>query len=113
MQLRFFIVAFGGQGYGTPPAVAFICACFAKTWVISIPMIYAGISTQFHLSIVKHNTLEGLHSANRVAPEQTITLQNQTAIHLNETVKHEKSWQSQLASENINLLIINSCYVLM
>ncbi|CAF2111498.1 unnamed protein product [Rotaria magnacalcarata] len=88
MERRIGKTAFRGQGYGTPPAVAFICACFAKTSVIWIPMIYAGTSTQFHLSIIKHNILEGLDPTNRVANGQTIILQNQTVIHLNESVKH-------------------------
>ena len=71
--VAFFISAFGEEKRGTPPAVAFVCACFAKTSVIWIPMIYASTSTQFQLNFVKLAALEVQEGTNRVGPRQTVT----------------------------------------
>ncbi|CAF1239985.1 unnamed protein product [Rotaria sp. Silwood1] len=85
--IAFFLAAFRGKGYGTPPAIAFLCACFAKTSVVWIPIIYASTSTQFQWSFVKLGALEGLDPTNRVGPGHTLTNMNQGATNARETVK--------------------------
>jgi threonine/homoserine/homoserine lactone efflux protein len=47
----FFISAFSKGGDNTPPMAMFICACFAKTSVIWIPILYMSTSTQFHFRL--------------------------------------------------------------
>lgn len=44
----------------------FICACFAKTSVMWIPLLYMGTSTQFRFSMVDTSTLEKLGGATTV-----------------------------------------------
>jgi len=50
-----FVSAFRGKDYAIPPLVTFYCACFAKSSVIWIPLLYMGTSTQFRLSCVNLN----------------------------------------------------------
>jgi hypothetical protein len=47
--------AFSSSNYVTPPVAVYLCACFAKTSVVWIPMLYISTSTQFRFSLVdKH-----------------------------------------------------------
>ncbi|CAF4178564.1 unnamed protein product [Rotaria sp. Silwood2] len=85
--IAFFLAAFRGKGYGTPPVIAFLCACFAKSSVVWIPIIYASTSTQFQWSFVKLTALEGLDPTNRVGPGYTLTNMNQGATNAREGVK--------------------------
>lgn len=50
--------AFRGKDYAIPPLATFICACFAKTSVVWIPMCYALTSTHFELQYVKKNAFD-------------------------------------------------------
>ncbi len=52
-----FVSAFRGKNYAIPPLITFYCACFAKSSVIWIPLLYIGTSTQFQLSLVNINAL--------------------------------------------------------
>jgi hypothetical protein len=61
--ITFFISAFSGNDKGAPPMATFICACFAKTSVMWIPLLYIGTSTQFRFSMVDSNALEKLGGA--------------------------------------------------
>ncbi|CAF2670717.1 unnamed protein product [Rotaria sp. Silwood2] len=85
--IAFFLAAFRGKGYGTPPVIAFLCACFAKSSVVWIPIIYASTSTQFQWSFVKLTALEGPDPTNRVGPGYTLTNMNQGATNAREGVK--------------------------
>jgi hypothetical protein len=64
--ITFFISAFSGNGNGASPMAIFICACFAKTSVMWIPLLYMGTSTQFRFSLVDSNKLEKLGGPNTV-----------------------------------------------
>lgn len=55
--VTFFITAFSGNNYRTPPVAIFMCSCFAKTSVMWIPFLYMSTSTQFRLSIVDQNAV--------------------------------------------------------
>ncbi|CAF3333282.1 unnamed protein product [Rotaria sp. Silwood2] len=48
--ITFFLSAFRGKDYAIPPMTVFVCACFAKTSVVWIPMLYANTSTHFQLN---------------------------------------------------------------
>jgi hypothetical protein len=56
--ITFFISAFSRCDANVSPMAAFICACFAKTSVVWIPIVYMSTSTQFRLSLVDTNTIE-------------------------------------------------------
>jgi hypothetical protein len=68
--VAFFISAFSGNNYSASPMGIFVCACFAKTSVMWIPLLYISTSTQFRFSLVDTNTLEKLTGAT-VAGEAT------------------------------------------
>ena len=61
-----FISAFRGKDYAIPPMVTFFCACFAKSSVIWIPMLYIGTSTQFKLNFVNRDSFEQQWATNRI-----------------------------------------------
>ena len=61
-----FISAFRGKDYAIPPMVTFFCACFAKSSVIWIPILYIGTSTQFKLHFVNRETLDLHFGSNRI-----------------------------------------------
>ncbi len=61
-----FVSAFQGKDYAISPLATFFCACFAKSSVIWIPMLYIGTSTQFQLHIVNQNAFDQIIGANRV-----------------------------------------------
>ncbi|UJR29295.1 hypothetical protein I4U23_010509 [Adineta vaga] len=67
--ITFFISAFGRNNYDVPPMATFICACFAKTSVVWIPILYMSTSKQFRLSLVDKGTLEKLGGTNSAAGE--------------------------------------------
>ena len=50
--ITLFVSAFQGKDYAIPPLVTFYCACFAKSSVIWIPLLYISTSTQFRFSFV-------------------------------------------------------------
>ncbi|UJR22044.1 hypothetical protein I4U23_025112 [Adineta vaga] len=56
--VTFFISAFQGEGYTIPPLVTFFCACFAKTSVIWIPLLYIGTSTHFQFHFINRESFE-------------------------------------------------------
>ncbi|CAF4879547.1 unnamed protein product [Rotaria sp. Silwood1] len=56
--VAFFLSAFRGKDYAIPPMTVFICACFAKTSLIWIPMLYANTSTQFQLNFITRDVLD-------------------------------------------------------
>jgi hypothetical protein len=70
--ITFFISAFSGNGNGASQMATFICACFAKTSVMWIPLLYMGTSTQFRFSLVDSNTLEKLGGPNTVVRGEAI-----------------------------------------
>ncbi|CAF2399293.1 unnamed protein product [Rotaria sp. Silwood2] len=55
------------KNYAIPPMTVFVCACFAKTSLIWIPMFYAYTSTQFQLSCVNRSSLDQPIGTTRVA----------------------------------------------
>ncbi len=61
-----FVSAFRGKEYAISPLVTFFCACFAKSSVIWIPMLYMSTSTQFQFQIVNRNILNQKIGTNRV-----------------------------------------------
>lgn len=61
-----FFAAFRQDYYALPALVTFFCACFAKTSVIWIPMIYIGTSTHFQLRFVSPEALDQQIGSNRV-----------------------------------------------
>jgi hypothetical protein len=61
-----FISAFRGDYAALPPLVTFLSACFAKTSVIWIPMIYISTSTHFQLRFVNAEALDHNVGSNRV-----------------------------------------------
>ncbi|CAF2984196.1 unnamed protein product [Rotaria sp. Silwood2] len=65
--VAFFLSAFRGKDYAIPPMTVFVCACFAKTSLIWIPMFYAYTSTQFQLSCVNRSSLDQPIGTTRVA----------------------------------------------
>ena len=58
MLVTLFTSAFRGKDYAIPPIVTFSCACFAKSSVIWIPLLYIGTSTQFQLHFVNRNAFD-------------------------------------------------------
>ncbi|CAF3446262.1 unnamed protein product [Rotaria socialis] len=61
-----FVSAFHGNDYAIPPLASFLCACFANTSIVWIPMFYALTSTQFELHVVNRNTLDQTTGTKRV-----------------------------------------------
>ena len=53
----FFISAYRGKENGIDPLSTFICACFAKSSVMWIPMLYLSTSTHFKFHFVDLNTI--------------------------------------------------------
>lgn len=86
--IAFFLAAFRGKNYGTPPAVAFLCACFAKTSVVWIPIIYASTSTQFQVSFVSRAAIEETDGTSRIAPGQTIANRNATILNIQDANRY-------------------------
>jgi hypothetical protein len=72
-----FVSAFRGKDYAITPLATFFCACFAKTSVIWIPMLYIGTSTQFQLNFVNRDALDQQAGTNRV----DATLANASVLH--------------------------------
>ncbi|CAF4087606.1 unnamed protein product [Rotaria sp. Silwood2] len=66
-SVALFISAFRGKYYAMPPLITFICACFAKSSVIWIPLLFIGTSTQFKLRFVNANRLNYRTRSDRVA----------------------------------------------
>jgi hypothetical protein len=64
-----FVSAFRGKDYAISPLVTFFCACFAKSSVIWIPLLYIGTSTQFKLSFVNLNALHNQTDSNHIQNE--------------------------------------------
>lgn len=61
-----FFSAFRGDYSAMPPLITFLSACFAKTSVIWIPMIYISTSTHFKLRFVNAEVLDQQVGSNRV-----------------------------------------------
>ena len=72
--VTFFISAFQGKDYAISPLATFICACFAKSSVIWIPLLYISTSTHFQFSIVNHNALDQPIATTRVDPTMPNTI---------------------------------------
>ncbi|CAF2099745.1 unnamed protein product [Rotaria magnacalcarata] len=60
------VSAFCGKDYAIPPLATFLCACFANTSVVWIPMFYALTSTQFELQVVNRSALDQTTGTRRV-----------------------------------------------
>lgn len=71
-----FASAFRGKDYAVPPLVTFFCACFAKTSVIWIPLLYMSTSTQFKLHIVNRQALDQTPGSNRIDATAQHQVQN-------------------------------------
>lgn len=55
----------------------FFCACFAKTSVVWIPLLYVGTSTHFKLSFVNHAALDqGIGNTRVGTATQAVVLAN-------------------------------------
>ena len=54
----FFISVFRGKDDGIHPLATFICACFAKSSVMWIPMLYISTSTYFKFNFVDINAID-------------------------------------------------------
>ncbi|CAF3610821.1 unnamed protein product [Rotaria sp. Silwood1] len=55
-----------GKDYALPPMTIFVCACFAKTSIIWIPILYAHTSTHFQLSFFNQDSLDEPIGSTRV-----------------------------------------------
>lgn len=64
----FFICAFYGKESTLSPMSTFICACFAKSSVMWIPMLYISTSTHFQISFVNHSNLNKQAATSAVEP---------------------------------------------
>lgn len=53
----FFISVFRGKEGGVDPLATFICACFAKSSVVWIPLLYISTSTHFKFHFVDLNSI--------------------------------------------------------
>ena len=71
--IAFCVAVFSSGATRAPPAVVFVCACFAKTSVMWIPMLFMGTSTQFRFSIVDPNVLGKQPPAATIVGETTNT----------------------------------------
>jgi hypothetical protein len=54
----FFLSAFRGKDAAVSPLATFICACFAKSSVMWIPMLYITTSTHFKLNFVDVSAID-------------------------------------------------------
>lgn len=54
----FFISVFRGKNGSVSPLATFICACFAKSSVMWIPMLYISTSTHFKITFVDLTSLD-------------------------------------------------------
>ncbi|CAF1192894.1 unnamed protein product [Adineta ricciae] len=63
--ITFFVSAFRGKDYALPPLTTFLCACFAKTSVIWIPILYISTSTQYSFHFINQQSFEQNVSADR------------------------------------------------
>ncbi len=68
--ITLFVSAFRGKDYAIPPLITFYCACFAKSSVIWIPLLYIGTSTQFQFSLVNLNAATQPVSSNQPENEE-------------------------------------------
>ena len=78
----FCTTVFGGKNTRLPPAGSFICACFAKTSVMWIPMLYMSTSTYFKFRFVDLNPFEK-HG-------QIVQIAEQGSDPINQTKNKEK-----------------------
>ena len=63
--ITFFVSAFRGKDYALPPMTTFFCACFAKTSVIWIPVLYISTSTQYSFHFINQQSFEQNVSVDR------------------------------------------------
>lgn len=77
--ITFFISAFQGKDHGISPLITFYCACFAKSSVIWIPLLYISTSTQFRFNFVDINAAKNDRESNlgdRVSSQKLDIVQN-------------------------------------
>ena len=74
--ITLFFSAFRGDYNALAPITSFLSACFAKTSVIWIPVIYISTSTHFQLRFVNAEALDQQMGSNRVdtAVREGVTL---------------------------------------
>jgi hypothetical protein len=53
-----FVSAFRGKDAAIPPMATFICACFAKSSVMWMPILYISTSTHFKLHFVDMSAID-------------------------------------------------------
>ena len=61
-----FFAAFRQDYYALPALLTFFSACFAKTSVIWIPLIYVATSTHFQLRFVSPEALDQAKGSNQI-----------------------------------------------
>ncbi|UJR26902.1 hypothetical protein I4U23_008212 [Adineta vaga] len=72
--ITLFVSAFQGKDYAVSPLATFLCACFAKSSVIWIPLLYICTSTQYQFSFVNLNTLNSQSVSNQMENEEQYSL---------------------------------------
>lgn len=74
--IALFVSAFRGKDFAIPPLITFYCACFAKSSVIWIPLLYIGTSTQFHFSLVNLKAIQCRNDSteDEAAPQRTLAI---------------------------------------
>lgn len=84
-----FVSAFRGKDYAVPPMVTFFCACFAKSSVLWIPMLYISTSTQFKIHFVNRDMFENQTALNkidaRLSPPAVIGMRKTDLTAFNQT----------------------------
>lgn len=72
----FFISVFRGKEGGVDPLATFICACFAKSSVVWIPLLYISTSTNFKFHFVNLSSInkEEQTSAHHPAAQHSSTI---------------------------------------
>ncbi|CAF1021720.1 unnamed protein product [Adineta steineri] len=76
-----FVSAFQGKDYAIPPLATFLCACFAKSSIIWIPLLHIGTSTQFQFHFVNLTTVNNQVESNKMENE---VLQTPLMTHIND-----------------------------
>ena len=68
--ITLFVSAFQGKDFAMPPLTTFLCACFAKSSVIWIPLLHISTSTQYTFTFVNLTALNSQPESNQMEPEK-------------------------------------------
>ncbi|CAF0859776.1 unnamed protein product [Adineta ricciae] len=102
--ITLFVSAFQGKDFAMPPLATFLCACFAKSSVIWIPLLHISTSTQYTFTFVNVTALNSQSASNQMEPEKQndlLVLHNKDgSIHIRAVDKLSPKRKTRLTNTN-------------